>query len=691
MATWTTKFSAKSEYSLTLEVTEKSYNVANNTSVVEYKLTMACTGFVGFSDYRVQGSLSIGGSSVWSYDASRAFNYPVKNGYSEVLATGTKTITHNTDGTGSCAAAAYVLVAGGGDGVSPGRAPSSGTLGGTLPLTTIPRASTATVPSMYTIGSAGTAIAVSAASSAFTHRLKFTCGSQTQTVNLAAGVTSYTWTPAASTWGPQFPTQTSRSVTVLLETLSGGTVIGSNSYTTTLKIPDSWAPSVSATLSQYSTNAFMAGKAFYVAGYSAIRAAIAGALGDSYTSIASYTIAGAWSKTVTTTAASTTQTSGVIASSGSKTVTITIKDARGRTGTWSGSATYLAYAIPAITALSYERGTYSGGAWTAGSAGTDLRITFKATCSLSGQGNDMDWTIGAPVSASGSALSSGTQIVQYATGIGTTTLYTVAVSVTDDIGNTTTRPITIPTVEIPFVIDHEKPAIGIGAIPQTARTLELASDWMMRTNGIAGQALAGVSTSAPKENVIVPVGRVSGSAIGAASGSARDFLLALMPYICSAYPGYTRCRFIGTGLCNVSLYFDFLVYSTSAVNSSGNPQYSCGDCIVYGGTTAHGCDRYRFGTAGYSTYVFQDTPETVTKTATVSFNAGTIGTRAFTAEWASSAVGGTPERAEITRVSNSTSIIPIVWVESNTVYLRVYRAVSTAVSGLTIGVTIYYH
>lgn len=499
MATWTTKFSAKSEYSLTLEVTEKSYNVANNTSVVEYKLTMACTGFVGFSNYNVQGSLSIGGSSVWSYNASRAFNYPVKNGYSEVLATGTKTITHDTDGTGSCAAAAYVLVAGGGDGISPGRAPSSGNLGGTLPLTTIPRASTATVPSTYTIGSAGTAIAVSAASSAFTHRLKFTCGSQTQTVNLAAGVTSYTWTPAASTWGPQFPTQTSRSVTVLLETLSGGTVIGSNSYTTTLKIPDSWAPSVSATLSQYSTNAFMAGKAFYVAGYSAIRAAIAGALGDSYTTIASYTIAGAWSKTVTTTAASTTQTSGVIASSGSKTVTITIKDARGRTGTWSGSVTYLAYAIPAITVLSYERGTYSGGTWAAGSAGTDLRITFKATCSLSGQGNDMDWTIGAPVSTSGSALSSGTQIVRYATGIGTTTLYTVAVSVTDDIGNTTTRAITVPTVEIPFVIDHEKPAIGIGAIPQTARTLELASSWGMKigkgiienlTNDILQDAMA---------------------------------------------------------------------------------------------------------------------------------------------------------------------------------------------------------
>ena len=657
MATWTTKFSAKSEYSLTLEVTEKSHSVANNTSVVEYKLTMACSGFVGFSDYRMQGSLSIGGSSVWSYDASRAFNYPVKNGYSEVLATGTKTITHNTDGTGSCAAAAYVLVASGGDGISPGRAPSSGTLGGTLTLTTIPRASTATVPSTFTIGSAGTAIAISAASSAFTHRLKFTCGSQTQTVSLAAGVTSYTWTPAASTWGPQFPTQTSRSVTVLLETLSGGTVIGSNSYTSSLKIPDSWVPSVTASLSQYSTNAFMAGKAFYVAGYSAIRAAITGSLGDSYTSIASYTIAGAWSKTVTTTAGSTTQTSGVIASSGSKSITITIKDARGRTGTWTnpaGSVTYLAYAIPAITALAYERGTYSGGAWTAGSAGTDLRITFKATCSLSGQGNDMDWTIGAPVDASGSTLSSGTQIVQYATGIGTTTLYAVAVSVTDDIGNTTTRSITVPTVEIPFVIDHEKPAIGVGAIPQTQRTLELAGSWQIAPGG--GVAM-------PYTNDILT------DALTVAAGACKAFRGSGGSYT-GTFPWATSIYSYGSFLVmrRNANYIQILAlpYSSAlglALNASND-----------GGATWTGWKRK---------------PQTVVKTASVSVAAGTIGTRGALYQWNASSIGGTPLFAMVTAYGSSSNANLNVLIDSNIVYLAVYRCVSTAFTQ-NVSVTIWY-
>lgn len=505
MATWTTTFSAKSEYTLTLTLTEKSYNIATNKSTVEYTLTMACSGYVGFSDYRVQASLTVGGVQKLNYNAVRAFNVPVKASYSEVLSTGTIDITHANDGTGSCVGAAYVLVAGGGDGISPGRAPSSGNLGGTLTLTTIPRASTATVPSAYTIGAAGSAISIATASSAFTHRLTFSTGTQSQTVNIAAGTTSYTWTPAAATWGPQFPTQTSRSVTVLLETLSGGSVIGSNTYTTTLSIPASWKPTVSASLSQYSTNSFMTGKAFYVAGYSAIRAAITGALGDSYTTIKSYTISGAWSKTVTTTASSTTQTSGVIASSGTKTTTITITDARGRTGTWSGNVSFLSYAVPAITTLTYARGTYSGGVWTSSASGTALRIQFKATCSLSGNGNNMDWTIGAPVSASGTSLASGTQIEQFKTGIGTTTRYTVTVTVEDDIGNTVSRSITVPTVEIPFTIDPALPGIGVGAIPQTARTLELANNWTI--NPGAG-VFATYTNDVLADALTVPAGNV---------------------------------------------------------------------------------------------------------------------------------------------------------------------------------------
>ena len=654
MATWTTAFSAKNQYTLTLVLTEKSYNIATNKSTVEYTLTMACSGYVGFSDYRVQASLTVGGVSKLNYDASRAFNVPVKASYSEVLATGTMDITHNADGTGSCAAAAYVLVAGGGDGISPGRAPSSGTLGGTLTLTTIPRASTATVPSAYTIGAAGSAISIATASSAFTHRLKFSTGTQSQTVNITAGTTSYTWTPAAATWGPQFPTQTSRSVTVLLETLSGGTVIGSNTYTTTLSIPASWKPTVSASLSQYSTNSFMSGKAFYVAGYSAIRAAITGALGDSYTTIKSYTISGAWSKTVTTTASSTTQTSGVIASSGTKTTTITITDARGRTGTWSGNVSFLSYAVPAITTLTYARGTYSGGVWTSSASGTALRIQFKATCSLSGNGNNMDWTIGAPVSASGTSLASGTQIERFKTGIGTTTRYTVVVTVKDDIGNTVSRSITVPTVEIPLAIDTVLPAIGVGAVPQTARILELASNWgidigagakMADTNDILADAMA------MKTDGFVKFFRGSGASY---TGT--------LPGTYFAYGSFIVLRRYSTAI--MVLAISLSINEGMAMNWSTD------------GATWKGWRRL---------YALSST----TKTASFNFSAGTIGTRGGQVVWNSSAIGGIPIFAQITNISDSSVIHPLAFIYNNSVYVNAYRCTTGGVIQ-TVDVTIYY-
>lgn len=476
MASWSQTFSVNNKYSLTLECSESSYSVANNTSEVAYKLTMAtaANSFVGYSDYRTTISVSISGSVVYSYNASRDFNPSAASSYSEVLTSGTVTVAHNTDGSKSCACAASVTVAA--DTYSPG----SASISQTLTLTTIPRASTASWSGDFTIGT-GKAITITRASSSFTHKLTFTLGSKTVTPTSSAG-TSYTWTPSASDWSGQFPTQTSRTGTFTLSTYNGGTLIGSNSYTFTLKIPDSWKPSVSLSLSPSSDNAFISGTGLYVAGYSKIRAA-ATATAATGAVIVSYTFSGAFSKTVTTSATSTTQTSGVITTSGSKTVTVTVTDARGRTGTASLSCSYVSYAIPAVSSLAYARGTYSGGTWTASDTGEDLRIVFSASCSLSGSGNVLSWSIGAPVNDSGSSLSSGSSVTRYATGIGSVTAYTVRVTVTDSVGNSATRSVFVPTLEIPFVIDPSKPALGVGAVPQSTRTLELAKTWLLNIGG----------------------------------------------------------------------------------------------------------------------------------------------------------------------------------------------------------------
>ena len=679
MASWSQTFSVNNKYSITLNVTESSYSIQNNTSVVAYSLTMqtAPSSYVGFSNYRMQVGISLNGSKIYSYDNSRDFNPTAQASYSETLASGTVTITHAVDGSKTIACAANVTVASGS--YSPGAADISGQ---SLALTTIPRASTISGTVKGTID-ATTTINITRTSSSFTHKLKFTLGTQnmtlpsgsyagdsyswtpssadwlaqfptqtsrsgtltletyysgskigensytftlsipsdwkptvgltltpsssipftgnpyvatfsaiqaaitgtasngaaiskyeisgafSKTVNTSSGsttqtsgtistsgtktvtvkitdargltatvsktctflavadvlstaswsgsftidaaksititrqstsfqhklkftvgsasetlpsgsyaATSYSWTPAAATYAAQLPTQTSITGTLKLSTYNGSTLLGSVEYSITLAIPSSWAPTVSVTLTPTNANAYCASINKYVAGYSKIHAAITGAATQG-AAIVSYTISGAFSKTLNTSAGSTSAESGIIATSGSKTVTVKITDARGKTKSVSATCTYLSYAAPAISALSYARGSYVGGSWTASDTGTDLKVTFTGACSLGSQSpaNKMTWSIGSPVSQSGSNLSNGGSITQYKTGIGTTTAYSILVTVTDAVGNSASRKISVPTLEIPFVIDPTKPAIGIGGVPNATRVLNVSSTW----------------------------------------------------------------------------------------------------------------------------------------------------------------------------------------------------------------------
>lgn len=675
MASWSQTFSVNNKYSLTLECSEQSYSVANNTSVVAYKLTMAtaANSFTGYSDYRTTISVSINGSSVYSYNAARDFNPSAASSYSEVLTSGTVTVSHNNDGSKTCACAASVSVASG------TYSPGSASISQNLTLTTIPRASTASWSGDFVIGT-GKAITITRASSSFTHKLTFALGSHTETPTSSAG-TSYTWTPTAANWAAQFPTQTSRTGTLTLYTYNGSTLIGSNAYTFTLKIPDSWKPSVSLSLSPYSTNAFISGTGLYVAGYSAIQAA-ATATAATGAAIVSYTFSGAFSKTVQTSATSTTQTSGVIATSGSKSVTVTVTDARGRTGTATVTCSYTSYAFPAVSALSYARGTYSGGTWTASDSGEDLRVVFSATCSLSSQGNSMTYSVPA-MSATGSNTS-GESVTLYRTGIGTVTAYTVTVTVTDSVGNSSSRSVFVPTVEIPFVLDPTLPAVGVGAVPQTARTLEIAESWYARlAAGFTG--LAGAKSRDPSEvrDLIIPHERMTYTTLGVSSG-VNNVLPAYVKAICETYPGRDQCLFFGGLTPGNSGFVMFMVYDTS--NLSGDyPQYSSGIYI----DAATGAT-FAFGTSNYVYRQFSIPARSVTKTATITFSAGTIGTRGFQTSWSSSAIGGTPLFVQITHIAYSAGYHAQAFIENDTVYLNAYRATSSAVSNSTVDVTIWY-
>lgn len=223
MATFTGGFSGSGSYRLRLEIWEDagSVDINANTSVVYYQLwvdKLAGSGYwtgsasAGSScDGGMAGASGLGGN--WTpYDF---------RGYSSLLiASGSKTITHNSDGTGYISGGFYAS-----DSSNFG---SAGAAYG-LTLTTIPRASTTTFASSdITVGTAATGT-ITRASGSFTHELSYSIGSLTgQTAGLSAytGVaTSFTFTPPLSVL-KQMVGEAAKALVLTTITKNGATVIG---------------------------------------------------------------------------------------------------------------------------------------------------------------------------------------------------------------------------------------------------------------------------------------------------------------------------------------------------------------------------------------------------------------------------------------------------------------------------------
>lgn len=171
-------------------------------------------------------------------------------------------------------------------------------------------------------------------------------------------------------------------------------------------------------------------------------------------------------------------TSGVL-TSGVKSITVTATDSRGRSNSNTVTVTFLEYSNPGITTFSAERGLYSNGTWTPDVNGDHIRVNAVATVSLSAQGNigSITVTVGgtSPDATSGSYY--------YWTSTDSTTTYQVVGTVTDSLGNTSTRTISISTVEVPFNINVDLPGIGVGMIAQNSREFALADSWSARIGG----------------------------------------------------------------------------------------------------------------------------------------------------------------------------------------------------------------
>ena len=203
-------------------------NIANNTTIVNWRITVSRSG--AYYTYNEQGdstlSLDLNGGRVHTSNPRWR-----TSGEEFQMASGSTTVGHNADGTKSFGFSATFNPNNGLHGVI--------TVSGNISLATIPRSSSISFGT-GTIGSP-LAITINRASSSFTHTLRWAWGSRSGTI--ASGVTtSASWTIPMD-FCNELPNNISGTGTLFVDTYSGSSLIGTQSKTFTANVPSSVIPS----------------------------------------------------------------------------------------------------------------------------------------------------------------------------------------------------------------------------------------------------------------------------------------------------------------------------------------------------------------------------------------------------------------------------------------------------------------
>lgn len=293
------------------------------------------------------------------------YNYSSTGWYK--LGSKTITVSHNADGTKSIA-----LTAEWDCGFDSSYTPRHLSLSETVTLPTIPRASTATT-SGSTLGET-LAITIKRASSSFTHKLYYTCGSVKDQLIAENVGTSYSWNAPPVSLAQQAPNAETVALTLTVKTYNGSTYVGAWSTAVKLAVPSTVVPALSVAISDPT------GVSDTYGGYVQLRSKVKvdiTASGAQGSTIKSYSIkvGGIYAAT------SASGTTDYLPDSGELIVACAVTDSRGRTTTKTQSISVLAYRKPAITAISAARCNADG---TANRAGTYGKVTFSgAITSLS--------------------------------------------------------------------------------------------------------------------------------------------------------------------------------------------------------------------------------------------------------------------------------------------------------------------
>ena len=305
----------------------------------------------------------------------------------------------------------------------------------------------------------------------FTHKVEYSFAGNT--FNAISDVGTSTSINTSLDWGRYIPNTTSGTLTVKVTTFEGDTQIGSPvTDTLQLDLPSSVVPTMSKpTVTHSSANSVVNSWGLYVKGYSKAIVAMKNITPAVGTTIASYSISGGGF-----TSSSDSLDTGVLNKAETVTFICTITDSRGRTATDSVSITVEDYNVPTVEIKEAYRCNSSG---TKTDDGTYLRIMATHSDISIPSKNTLTKT----VSCNGvtSSFTSGTPFT-FNANASVDSNYTLTVTVTDALGNSSTDSVNIPnTGALPLHIKGNKKGIGLGTVASADSTIEIG--WTVDLNG----------------------------------------------------------------------------------------------------------------------------------------------------------------------------------------------------------------
>ena len=465
-----------SVWSFKLEVVENSTNINNNTSKVTVTAYLGRPSTAGASylyGASISCPVSITGATAKTITYSNANQVDVAaGGWVSIGSVVFDSVPHDTDGTKTVTVSASF---------TSNISPTSGSASGSFKLTNIARASTFTI-NKTTISANGTdkiTVTINTKNTAYKHTVLVAFGSSySQTFNVAAGVTTQTFTIPYE-WLNGIPSQLSSDNTnIILSTYNGSTLIGTASLPKgfTITCPDN----VNPVISSVTRNGNNVRDGVYVQGKTSVT--IKTIAGGSYGSkIVSYSCTVDGVKYTT----SEFTTLPLKYAKNYNDVKVVVTDSRGKTAESLVSAfTVYEYKAPYITNFTAVRqadGTTVVATLVGGVSPLNNKNGKVFSVTLNGQ------TLN--VSATGFTVNGSVTF----TGIDTDKTFTATARVADYY-TAATMPVVVPTEAVTMDFHYSGKGVAFGKVAETAALLDVA--WAIKSPSI-DNLLGGYGTNIP--------------------------------------------------------------------------------------------------------------------------------------------------------------------------------------------------